>query len=298
MFPSSFTRRALCVAALAGAACGALAQSRRPSGPAKPVTLVVPYSAGGGTDIVARALAQRLAELWGQQVVVDNRTGANGVVGSASVAKAAPDGHTLMMVVGSHAINPVLMKQLPYDTPRAFTPITRVADSPTVFVVAAGAPWKTLGDLVEAARKTEIPAGYSEGQTRLTGELANQAAGIKLSGVPYKGGAPIMVDVMGGHLPVGITSVLSALPHVRAGKLRVVGVADKQRTAVFPDALDLPRGRRQRRGVAQLVRPVRARRAANGHRGADQPRPEDRDRRTPAGQATGRSGRARGADAA
>jgi tripartite-type tricarboxylate transporter receptor subunit TctC len=235
MFPRSIKRRVLFTAVLATAACSALAQAPA-KWPAKPVTLVVPYSAGGGTDIVARALAQRLAELWGQQVVVDNRTGANGVVGSASVAKAAPDGHTLMMVVGSHAINPVLMKQLPYDTPKAFTPITRVADSPTVFVVAAGAPWKNLGDLVEAARKTEIPAGYSEGQTRLTGELANQAAGIKLSGVPYKGGAPIMVDVMGGHLPVGITSVLSALPHVRAGKLRVVGVADKQRTSVFPDA--------------------------------------------------------------
>lgn len=234
------TRRALCAAlAFAAAVPAALAQSAPPAAarwPARPVTLVVPYSAGGGTDIVARALAQRLAERWGQQVVVDNRTGANGVVGSASVAKAAPDGHTLLMVVGSHAINPVLMKQLPYDTPRAFTPITRVADSPTVFVVAPGAPWKTLAELVEAARKTEIPAGFSEGQTRLTGELANQAGGLKLSGVPYKGGAPIMVDVMGGHLPVGITSVLTALPHVQGGKLRVIGVADSRRSPVFPQA--------------------------------------------------------------
>jgi len=239
--PFPTLRRLLAGAAMAALAAAAAAQGNTQAAaakwPARPVTLVVPYSAGGGTDIVARALAQRLAELWGQQVVVDNRTGANGVVGSASVAKAAPDGHTLMMVVGSHAINPVLMKQLPYDTPRAFTPITRVADSPTVFVVAAKAQWKNLAELVEAARKSDVPAGYSEGQTRLTGELANQAGNLKLSGVPYKGGAPIMVDVMGGHLPVGITSVLTALPHVQGGKLRVIGVADKERAAVFGDAM-------------------------------------------------------------
>lgn len=239
--PFPTLRRLLAGAAMAALAAAATAQGNtQPAAakwPARPVTLVVPYSAGGGTDIVARALAQRLAELWGQQVVVDNRTGANGVVGSASVAKAVPDGHTLMMVVGSHAINPVLMKQLPYDTPRAFTPITRVADSPTVFVVAAKAPWKNLAELVDAARKADVPAGYSEGQTRLTGELDNQAGNLKLSGVPYKGGAPIMVDVMGGHLPVGITSVLTALPHVQGGKLRVIGVADKERAAVFGDAM-------------------------------------------------------------
>jgi tripartite-type tricarboxylate transporter receptor subunit TctC len=234
---STWTRRALCTALLAAPAA-AFAQAPAPAAkwPQKAVTLVVPYSAGGGTDIVARALAQRLGELWGQQVVVDNRTGANGVLGSASVAKAVPDGHTLLMVVGSHAINPVLMKQLPYDTPRAFTPITRVADSPTVFVVAAKSPWKQLSELLDAARKQEVPAGYSEGQTRLTGELANQAGALKFSGVPYKGGAPIMVDVIGGHLPVGITSVLTALPHVHGGRLRVIGVADKERSPVFADA--------------------------------------------------------------
>ncbi len=236
-------RRLLCLSLLAAASLthaqntpAATAPGASAKWPSKPVTLVVPYSAGGGTDIVARSLAQRLGDLWGQQVVVDNRSGANGVVGTASVAKAAPDGHTLLMVVGSHAINPVLMKQLPYDTSKAFTPITRVADSPTVFVVSAKAPWKNLSELIEAARKTEIPAGYSEGQTRLTGELANQAGPLKLTGVPYKGGAPIMVDVMGGHLPIGITSVLSALPHVQSGKLRVIGVADKERTTAFPDS--------------------------------------------------------------
>lgn len=235
-------RRQLCAAGLALLAAplatplAALAQGKWP---AKPVTLVVPYAAGGGTDIIARALGQRLSELWGQTVVVDNRTGANGVVGTATVAKAAPDGHTLLMVVGSHAINPVLMKQLPYDTARAFTPVTRVADSPMVLVVNARAPWKNLAELLDAARKDELAAGYSEGQTRLTGELIRQAGGLKLTGVPYKGGAPIMLDVIGGHLPLGITSVLTAQPHVQSGKLRVIGVAAPQRMAVFPDAQTL-----------------------------------------------------------
>jgi len=205
--------------------------------PSKPVTIVVPYSAGGGTDIVGRLMAQRLSELWGQSVVVDNRTGANGVIGSAHVAKAAPDGYTLLLVVGSHAINPVLMKSMPYDTMKAFTPVTNIATSPMVLVVAADGPYKRLPELVQAAKAQEIAVGYSEGQTRLTGELIRQSGQLKTTGVPYKGGAPIMVDIIGGHLPTGVTSVLTALPHIHSGKLRVVGVAAPQRMALFPDAM-------------------------------------------------------------
>ena len=205
--------------------------------PAKMVTIIVPYSAGGGTDIIGRSFAQKLADIWGQSVVVDNRTGANGVIGTSYVAKAHPDGLTLLLVVGSHAINPVLMKQLPYDTAKAFTPITNIATSPMVLVAAADGPFKTLKDFVDAARKEETPVGYSEGQTRLTGELIRQAGNLKLTGVAYKGGAPIMVDVMGGHLPAGVTSVLTALPHVKAGKLRVIGVAAPKRMSIFPDAM-------------------------------------------------------------
>ena len=205
--------------------------------PAKPVTIVVPYSAGGGTDIVGRLMAQRLTEIWGQSVIVDNRTGANGVIGSSYVAKAAPDGYTLLLVVGSHAINPVLMKSLPYDTLKAFTPVTNIATSPMVLVVAANGPYKKLPDLLDAARKEDIAVGYSEGQTRLTGELIRQSGKLKLTGVPYKGGAPIMVDIIGGHLPAGVTSVLTALPHIQSGKLRVVGVAAEQRMSIFPEAM-------------------------------------------------------------
>ncbi|RZI93910.1 MAG: tripartite tricarboxylate transporter substrate binding protein [Variovorax sp.] len=221
--------------AAVGAAGPAFAQGGK--FPSKTVTIVVPYSAGGGTDIVGRLMAQRLSELWGQSVVVDNRTGANGAIGSSTVARAAPDGHTLLLVVGSHAVNPVLMKSLPYDTDKAFTPITNIASSPCVLVVQANGPYKTLADVLGAARKEELGCGYSEGQTRLTAELIRQVGNLKLTGVPYKGGAPIMVDIIGGHLPMGVTSVLTALPHVRSGALRVVGVADAKRMSLFPDAM-------------------------------------------------------------
>lgn len=226
------------LAALASlAATGAWAEAPAGKYPSKPVTLVVPYSAGGGTDIVGRLMAQRLSDLWGQSVVVDNRTGANGVIGSNFVSRAPADGHTLLLVVGSHAVNPVLMKSLPYDTDKAFTPITNIANSPSVLVVQAAGPYKTLRDVLEAARKEPLGVGYSEGQTRLTGEMIRQAGKLQTTGVPYKGGAPIMVDIIGGHLPMGVTSVLTALPHVRSGALRVVGVADTKRMALFPDAM-------------------------------------------------------------
>jgi tripartite-type tricarboxylate transporter receptor subunit TctC len=236
--PSNTTRRtalAALVALGASPLIGAHAQERK--FPSKPVTIVVPYSAGGGTDIVGRLMAQRLSEVWGQSVVVDNRTGANGVIGSSYVAKAAPDGHTLLLVVGSHAINPVLMKSLPYDTSKAFTPVTNIANSPMVLVVAADGPYKQLPDLLKVAREKEVAVGYSEGQTRLTGELIRQAGNLQITGVPYKGGAPIMVDIIGGHLPAGVTSVLTALPHIHSGKLRVVGVAAEQRMGIFPEAM-------------------------------------------------------------
>lgn len=247
-----WTRRSFAQSVLACCAAGTTSawSAAEAAFPKKPVTLMVPYSAGGGTDVVARLFAQKLSELWGQSVIVENRTGANGVIGSSLVAKAAPDGHTLLLVVGSHAINPVLMKSMPYDTTAAFTPVTNIATSPMVLVVAADGPYKKLPDLIEAARKQEIAFGYSEGQTRLTGELIRQAGDLKFMGVAYKGGAPIMVDVIGGHLPVGVTSVLTALPHVHSGKLRVIGVAADKRMEIFPDAMTFQEA--QLKGVESL----------------------------------------------
>lgn len=225
------------LAVLAGFSGTASAQGTTGKYPTKSVTLVVPYSPGGGTDVVGRLFAQKLSDLWGQSVVVENRTGANGAIGSNSVARSPADGQTLLLVVGSHVINPVLMKSLPYDTDKAFSPITNVATSPAVLVVKADGPYKTLPDVVAAARKEELGIGYSEGQTRLTGEMFKQAGKLKTVGISYKGGAPMMVDIIGGHLPMGVTSVVSALPHVRSGSLRVVGVADTKRMGLFPDAM-------------------------------------------------------------
>lgn len=224
------------LAALGGIAPAAWGQGAAKY-PSKAVTLVIPYSPGGGTDVVGRLFAQKLSELWGQPVLVDNRTGANGVIGSNLVAHAPADGQTLLLVVGSHAVNPVLMKSLPYETDKAFTPITNVASSPSVLVVRADGPYKTLPDLVAAARKEELAIGYSEGQSRLTGEVIKHAGKLKMVGVPYKGGAPMLVDIIGGHLPMGVTSVVSAMPHVRSGALRVIGVADSRRLGLFPDAM-------------------------------------------------------------
>lgn len=212
-------------------------QAAQAKWPDKPVTLIVPYAPGGGTDIVSRLMAQKLSELWGQSVVVENRPGANGVIGSSHVAKASADGYTLLMVVGSHAINPVLMKSMPYDTTQAFTPITRLAISPMVLVVSKKSPYKSLKDLVEAARTKPLGVGYSEGQTRLTGELFRQIGHLQTVSVPYKGGSQIMVDVIGGHVEMGFTSVLTALPHVQGGNLRVIGVAADERMSIFPDAM-------------------------------------------------------------
>lgn len=237
---TNWIRRRTALGAFAGLVALAstpYAQTAVDKWPTKPVTIVVPYSAGGGTDIVARVVAQRLSELWGKPVVVDNRTGANGAIGSGYVAKSPADGHTLLLVVGSHVINPVLMKSLPYDTAKAFTPITRLAISPMVLVASSKSPYQNLNDVLAAALKQELAIGYSEGQTRLTGELIRQAGGLKTIGVPYKGGAPIMVDIIGGHLPLGLTSVLTALPHIQSGNLRVIGVAANERMAIFPAAM-------------------------------------------------------------
>lgn len=230
-------RRTLIQAALAmtlTTTLGTAAAQSTASWPTKPVTLIVPYSPGGGTDIIARLVGAKLSELWGQSVVVENKAGANGVIGSVDVQRAAPDGYKIMLVVGSHVINPVLTKSVPFDPVADFTPITRLATSPLVLVVQNNDKYPDLASFIEQGRKSDVSIGYSEGQTQLTGELIRQAAGVKTVPVPYKGGSPLMVDIIGGHVESGVTSVLTALPHVHSGKLKVIGVADKAPNAAFP----------------------------------------------------------------
>lgn len=204
--------------------------------PEKNVTLMVPYAPGGGADTIARLVGGELSKLWGVSVVVENKSGANGVIGSHDVVKSAPDGYKIMLVVGSHIINPILMKSMPFDAERDFTPITQLASSPMVLVVAADGPFGDLHEFVSEIRRSPVSLGYSEGQTQLTGELLRQASGGQITPVAYRGGSPLMMDIIGGHVQSGFTSIITALPHVRAGKLRVIGVANKEGTPIFPEA--------------------------------------------------------------
>jgi len=204
--------------------------------PTKPVTLVVPYSAGGGTDVIGRLFAKQLGDMWGQSVVVDNRIGANGVIGSGLVARAAPDGTTLLLVVSSITINPYVMSKLPYDTKTAFTPVTPLAYS---VVVMVGSPKLQVTDMksfVLAAKKAPGTHTFasSEPATRVTAERIFEAGDIKLTHIPYKGASQWMTDVMAGNVDVGIASITSALPFMKDGRLKILGIAGEHRSDLLP----------------------------------------------------------------
>lgn len=223
--------------AIAALACGGPAQAQ--AYPARPIRMVVPFPAGGPTDIVARPLAQLLGEALGQQMLVDNRGGAGGSIGADAVAKAAPDGYTLLVgTVGTHAINPALYRKLPYDAKADFTPIALIAMAPVALVVHPGAPYNTLAELIAAARREPgtIPFGSAGNGTpgHLTGEMFCKAAGITLKHVPYKGSAPAITDLLGGQIPVMFDPVQSVLQHIRGGKLRALAISSKARAPVLP----------------------------------------------------------------
>lgn len=226
--------------ALALAASAALAQTT-PDGksafhPSRPVTIVVPYSAGGGTDAVGRLFAKQLGELWGQTVTVDNRTGGNGSIGSAMVARAAPDGHTLLLVVSSIVINPHVMAKLPYDTRTAFAPITPLAYSVVVLVGSPKLQASDMKSFVALAKKEPGVHTFasSEPATRLTAERIFEASGIKLAHIPYKGASQWMTDVMAGTVDVGVASITSAQPFMKDGRLKILGIAGDQRHDMLP----------------------------------------------------------------
>lgn len=234
-------RRALAaLAALAGA--GVLsrsAQAQAQAFPSKPFRLIVPFPAGGPTDIVGRPFAQMLGEATGQSVVVDNRGGAGGSIGADVVAKAAPDGTTLLIgTVGTHAINPALYRKLPYDAVADFTPIGLLASAPVAVVVNPKTPYASIADLVAAAKKEPgaIAFGSAGNGTpgHLTGEMFAKAAGVELKHVPYKGSAPAVTDLLGGTIPLMFDPVQSVLQHVRGGKLRALAVSSEQRSSVLP----------------------------------------------------------------
>jgi tripartite-type tricarboxylate transporter receptor subunit TctC len=204
--------------------------------PTKPVTLVIPYSPGGGTDVIGRLFAKHLSEKWGQSVIVDNRAGANGTIGSNLVAKAAQDGTSLLLVVSSIAINPFVMGKLPYDTQTAFTPITPLAYSVVVLVGSPKLPVNDMRGFASVAKKAPSIHTFasSETATRVQTERIFEAANIKLTHIPYKGASQWLTDVMAGNVDVGLASVTSAQPFLKDGRIKILGIAGESRSELLP----------------------------------------------------------------
>ncbi len=208
--------------------------------PARPVRLVVPFAAGGPVDTVARLFAPRLTDSWGQQVVIDNRGGANSIIGSEAVARAAPDGYTLLIVSAGFAINVSLQPKLPYDTLRDFTPITTVAFGPGVLVTHPSLPVRNLKALIALAKAqpgqlTFASAGAGAPTSHLGMELLKVTAGIDMVHVPYKSMAPALTDILGGQVHMGMPTINVSVQHLRSGRLRAIGVSMLTRSPVLPD---------------------------------------------------------------
>jgi tripartite-type tricarboxylate transporter receptor subunit TctC len=227
--------RLIAVAIVLAAAAHAAAQNY----PAGPMRIVVPFTPGGGTDILARLIAQKLNESWGQPVVVDNRPGASGTVGTAFVAKAAPDGHMLLIVPAGYAGNPSLYKKLPYDQTRELAPVSCLASGPLTLVVHPSLPAKSVKELIAFARRHpgEINFGSPGAGTlpHLSAELFNSMSGIKMVHIPYKGAGAAVTDVMAGRVPVYFMNILQSLSLIKAGKLRALGVTTPERTPIAPE---------------------------------------------------------------
>jgi len=212
-----------------------------PNFPTKPIRIVVPYPAGGGTDTVGRPLAQRLSENLRQQVILDNRGGAGGNIGMELAAKAPPDGHTLVLALTAQlAVNPSLYKSLPYDPVRDFEPITLLGTGPYVLSVHPSLPVKAVKELIALARArpsqiTYGSAGSGSG-AHLANELLNSMASVKMVHIPYKGGGPALVDLVAGHIQVLFSTYLTSKPHIDSGRIRVLGVSTARRLS----GVDIP----------------------------------------------------------
>lgn len=205
--------------------------------PTKPVRLVVPFAPGGSADQLARPLAKKLQEKWGQPVIVDNRGGAGGVIGTDAVAKASPDGYTIGLVVAAHTINPSIYKPLPYDTTRDLAGITQLTSQQMALVAHPSTPFNSLAELIEYAKKNPGRVTYGSSgvgvATHLAGELLSQKAGIRLAHVPYKGTAPAYTDLLAGHINLIIDVTSTALPYVNAGRLKLIALTAPERSAKY-----------------------------------------------------------------
>ncbi|MGV3653469.1 MAG: Bug family tripartite tricarboxylate transporter substrate binding protein [Noviherbaspirillum sp.] len=231
----SLLKKLMVSLAIASAPAIVLAQS---SYPTKTIRLVVPYSPGGGADNAARILAPQLSKQLGQQVIIENRTGASGTIGASAVAKSDPDGYTVLYDASSFSINPGLRK-LPFDAKNDLVPVSLAVTVPNIMVVPPDAPFKTVGDFIDYARKNPgklTYASYGPGSAaHLIGELLKNQAKIDLVHVPYRGGAPALVDVMGGQVASYFSNAASGMNYVKSGKLRALAVTSSKRMADLPD---------------------------------------------------------------
>jgi len=207
--------------------------------PSKPIRLVVPFPPGGSNDIVARMLATQLAGPLGQSVVIENKGGAGGVLGTDGVAKAAPDGYTLLLISVAYAFAPALYKTLPYDPATAFAPITIVGRGPSALTVHPSVPANTVAELIALAKKNPGKLNYASAGVgsfqHLSAALFMVQAGIDVVHIPYKGGGPAMADVMGGQAQIGMPSLIQVVPHIKSGRLKALGTSGARRSPQLPD---------------------------------------------------------------
>jgi tripartite-type tricarboxylate transporter receptor subunit TctC len=207
--------------------------------PTKPVRIIVPFPPGGGTDVVSRLLGQKLTEVWGQQVIIDNRPGASMMIGHELGSKAAPDGYTLVMSSNNHTINPSVYSKIPYDTVKDFAPVTLIGNSPLVLVVHPTLPVRTTKELIALAKSRKGELTYassgSGGPLHMAGELFKLRAGVDMVHVPYKGSGPAEVDLVGGHVQVLFAGPVSASPYIKAGRMKGLAVTGFKRSAAFPN---------------------------------------------------------------
>jgi tripartite-type tricarboxylate transporter receptor subunit TctC len=235
---TSSLRRCLgiCVAILAVAASGTVLAQKYPE---RPVRAVVPFPAGGGTDILARLFLQKMADRVGANFVIDNRSGAGGAIGTEIVAKAPPDGYTILVCSSSHTINPSVYKKLGYDPLRDFAPVTILASGPGLLVVHPSVPAQSVKELIALAKAKPGQLNYASAGNgtppHLAAELFKSMAGVDLVHVPYKGNVPAFADLVSGAVSLSFPTITSGLPQVRAGRLRALGVTSKARSTVVPD---------------------------------------------------------------
>lgn len=207
--------------------------------PSRPIRVIVPFAPGGGLDITARLVGQKLTEKWGQNVVVDTRPGAATILGTEIASKAPADGHTLLMITTTFAINPGLYKKLPYDPVKDFTPVTQLNAQPNIIVVNPTLPAKSVKDLIALAKakpgELTFASPGSGSAPHLSAEMFQRAAGIRMIHVPYKGIPPAVTDVLGGRVTMLFTTTISAAPHIKSGKLRPVAITSAKRLASMSD---------------------------------------------------------------